>query len=200
MNYYAGIGSRETPVLVMASMEKIGQLLDKYGYCLRSGGANGADTAFAQLVTNKHIYIPYIGFNGLYPNKDNIFIDKDHPMYESAFESLKFHPHGFKLSLKSRNMMIRNYFQIYGQENVLSDFVICWTPGGADGYTRKTDWIDGGTGQAIRLSSANNIPVYNLNDPLYENMDPEKLVELILSNLESKFHPNKISNEFYQLF
>lgn len=44
------------------------------------------------------------------------------------------------------------------------DFVICWTPDGAEGEaecSRET----GGTGQAIRLASRWGVPVVNLARP-----------------------------------
>ena len=46
MGYYAGVGSRETPLDVLKTMWKIGNYLATKGYTLRSGGAKGADTAF----------------------------------------------------------------------------------------------------------------------------------------------------------
>jgi len=44
--YYAGIGSRSTPDNVLGIMEKLGIVLAKKGFILRSGGADGADKAF----------------------------------------------------------------------------------------------------------------------------------------------------------
>ena len=49
--------------------------------------------------------------------------------------------------------MARNTYQVLGLDLMSPvDFVICWTPLGRD---------DGGTGQAIRIANAHNIPVYN---------------------------------------
>ena len=45
--YYAGIGSRLTPAPVLDLMNRIATHLVKKGWTLRSGGADGADTAFA---------------------------------------------------------------------------------------------------------------------------------------------------------
>ena len=44
---YTGIGSRETPHHILTLMTEIANILDNIGYTLRSGGADGADTAFA---------------------------------------------------------------------------------------------------------------------------------------------------------
>jgi predicted Rossmann fold nucleotide-binding protein DprA/Smf involved in DNA uptake len=46
MKYYAGIGSRETPKEICNKMTEIASLLEKQDFVLRSGGANGADSAF----------------------------------------------------------------------------------------------------------------------------------------------------------
>jgi predicted Rossmann fold nucleotide-binding protein DprA/Smf involved in DNA uptake len=43
---YAGIGSRETPKEVLKSMTNYAKELSATGWVLRSGGADGADTAF----------------------------------------------------------------------------------------------------------------------------------------------------------
>lgn len=44
--YYAGIGARSTPNKVLTIMEKLGGLFAKKGFILRSGAAEGADSAF----------------------------------------------------------------------------------------------------------------------------------------------------------
>lgn len=46
MKIYAGIGSRKTPKKILEQMRNISSFLAKEGYTLRSGGADGADSAF----------------------------------------------------------------------------------------------------------------------------------------------------------
>src|SRR5678815_2257413 len=74
MIYYTGVGSRSTPPEVLAIMTKLAYRLEKNGLMLRSGGAEGADSAFERGVSedeNKEIFLPWRGFNGnmsgLYP-------------------------------------------------------------------------------------------------------------------------------------
>ena len=43
--YYSGIGSRTAPKDVLVMMEKIGRILAQKGFILRSGAAEGCDTA-----------------------------------------------------------------------------------------------------------------------------------------------------------
>ena len=65
VQYYTGIGSRETPSHILELMTKIAKYLDSLGFILRSGGAPGADTAFANGAVNKQIFIPWKNFNGI---------------------------------------------------------------------------------------------------------------------------------------
>ena len=44
--YYAGIGSRKTPKDICELMTRVARYLYFKGYTLRSGAADGADTAF----------------------------------------------------------------------------------------------------------------------------------------------------------
>jgi len=50
--------------------------------------------------------------------------------------------------------MARNFRQVIGRDNESnSEFVICWTKEGKP---------VGGTGQALRIASDHNIPIYNM--------------------------------------
>ena len=49
MNYYAGIGSRETPIEFLEMFKRVAKYIATNGYILRSGGAKGVDTAFEQI-------------------------------------------------------------------------------------------------------------------------------------------------------
>jgi hypothetical protein len=66
--YFAGIGSRETPIDVLDIMQKLSIVFAKKGWILRSGHAPGADQAFEKGCDKvngpKEIYIPWKGFEG----------------------------------------------------------------------------------------------------------------------------------------
>ena len=47
MKYYTGMGSRRTPPNILAMMTHLARAFAHHGYTLRSGGAQGADSAFA---------------------------------------------------------------------------------------------------------------------------------------------------------
>lgn len=154
--YYAGIGSRKTPVNVLELMTGLAEWLEHHEYVLRSGGADGADSAFERGVResdNKEIYLPWCGFNGnqspLYPPSGDA--------YRMASE---YHPAWNRCGPAARKFHARNCHQILGSWLIHPvDFVLCWTPGGRDA---------GGTGQALRIARAHDIPVINLFNPDYE--------------------------------
>ena len=59
----------------------------------------------------------------------------------------------------------------------------------------KTTYDDGGSGQCIRIASANDIPVYNLKDKRYENLTAQEIVDLILNNLQNEHNPDKLNSD-----
>lgn len=151
MPFYTGIGSRETPQKMLDFMIETAILLDWDGYTLRSGGAEGADSAFAQGATESghyppEIYLPWKGFNG-----------NTSPLLPSpeAFElAAKYHPAWNRCRRGARALHARNCHQVLGKDlKTPSEFVVCWTPDGSG---------SGGTGQAIRIAKAHKIPVYDL--------------------------------------
>jgi len=159
--YYTGIGSRGTPHFVLVAMSAIAMYLESCPhrrYCLRSGGADGADLAFENGVIdreNKEIYLPWRGFNE--SDSQRFQIPKE------AFEiASRHHPAWDKLKDSVRRLMARNVQQVLGQDlNKPSAFVICWTPDGCEHSNTRTSKT-GGTGLAISVASEFNIPVYNL--------------------------------------
>ena len=153
--FYTGIGSRETPKFIGAYMTHAAQVLDSVGYILRSGAANGADTFFEQGAKNKHIFLPWKGFN---KNASTRYQISD----EALALASEHHPAWDKLSEPARKLMGRNCYQVLGVElDTPSDFVLCWTPDGCESHLKRTSKT-GGTGLAISLASKLSIPIYNL--------------------------------------
>jgi len=160
---YTGIGARTTPHHILLEMRAFGEAMAKLDFTLRSGGAAGADSAFetgCDLVdpSNKEIYLPWKGFN-----------DNDSPEYEITDEAisvaLQYHPNHLWLkdSKHVLKLMARNGYQILGKHfHLPTDFVMCWTQDGVE--STKPTKATGGTGQAIRIAQAHNIPVFNLKN------------------------------------
>jgi hypothetical protein len=149
---YAGIGSRKTPVNVLEIMTQLANKLEDDGWILRSGGADGADTAFERGVKygNKEIYLPWAHFNG---NRSPLY-GVDQPALEMA---ALFHPAWARCGAAARKFHARNCYQVLGRDlETPADMIVCWTPGAA---------ITGGTGQALRIADARGIAIRNLADP-----------------------------------
>lgn len=147
MKTYAGIGSRETPTEICTIMTNLAVRLESLGYTLNSGGATGADSAFAKNVKNKHIYVPWRGYN-------NITTIYDTPSEEAMDIAEQYHPAWNKMGYAGHHLMARNSHIILGEDcKTPVEFVICWTPNGR---------IVGGTAQGIRIANSKKIPVYNL--------------------------------------
>jgi len=147
MNYYAGIGSRETPIDIKEKIKIVVEYLNKKGYILRSGGANGADSFFEEYATKKEIFLPWRLFN----NNESILFNPTPDSFEIA---KKYHPNWGKLSYGGKNLMARNCHQVLGEDlKTPVQFVVCWTKDGK---------ATGGTGQALRIAEDLNIPIYNL--------------------------------------
>lgn len=149
---YAGVGARATPTQVLGYMEDIADLLRERRCVLRSGGAKGADQAFERgALGYSDIYLP----------------SSTPPKWTEVF-TMYFHPNPEKLDPFGWNAMCRNaviMLGINGDSPV--DFVVCWTKDGKD---------SGGTGQAIRIANAFDIPVYNL----YNGKDFSELASRIV--------------------
>lgn len=153
MIYYAGIGSRETTQEILQHFEYIASVLAKKGFTLRSGGAKGADSAFEigcdRVKGLKEIFLPWRGFEN---SSSKLYNISDEAMRIAA----TYHPYWYNLSQGAQKLQARNSYQVLGYDlNTPSNFVICYTKGGKG---------SGGTGQAIRIAKANNIPVFDFGE------------------------------------
>lgn len=148
MKYYSGIGSRQTPIKVCELFTEIASKLELDGYILRSGAADGADSAFERgvnKINNKEIFLPWLGFNN-HPSK---LLPCDNCMEIAS----QVHPKWNSLSAGAKKLHARNIKQILGNDlNSPVDFVLCWTDGGN---------TIGGTATAIKLAKFLDIPIFN---------------------------------------
>ena len=173
--YYTGIGSRNAPNWALDIAYKLGKELVKYGYILRSGGADGMDTAFEngciEADGKKEIYLPWKDFNN---NKSPFYLIEEKGML--AAEML--HPNWEVLTNAIKKLHTRNVYQIVGYDwRHNSRFVICYT-----------SWNRGGTLQALRLAKELGIKIVNLID--YD--DSNNTFDKILDNVLIKKHKLKI--------
>lgn len=169
------VGSRETPRAVCAQItEYTSQLLGsvyarQYFYLTQglrddvvfeglSGGAQGADKAAedgAKLVGGRfRAYSPWVGYQG---RTDMIQCSEFENWPKAQDICREFHPAPDRLAGRTLSLLSRDSYQILGDGLVSPvDFVLCWTPDGKD---------SGGTGQAIRIATYHDIPVFNLHNP-----------------------------------
>jgi hypothetical protein len=166
MFYWTGVGSRDTPPDITKLMRSIAAGLTQVGGVLRSGGADGADSAFESGVpdpSKKEIYLPYAGFRG---NRSNLF---GAPSQASIEWAQKAHPYFDKMKPGSFsfNAHARNANQVLGQHcTSKAAFVVCWTPDGAERAEQAHSTnVTGGTRTAIVIAEMNGVPVFNLARP-----------------------------------
>lgn len=165
--YYTGVGSRKTPRKIQSIMTNIATHLERFDYILRSGGAVGADTAFAMGAgSKKQIFVPWSGYNG---HKKEFEIDK-----RAMMIAAQHHPAWHNLHSSVRALMARNVHQVLGPNLTLdkkSKFLICWTPDGCETTEARTIET-GGTGLAISVACSFNVPVYNIKNKIsLENVE-----------------------------
>lgn len=174
--YYTGIGSRNTPEPILELMRKIGYKMALMGYTLRSGGATGADTAFALghddaerarrdrslacwSVTTREcpyeaeIYLPWEGFNGQTTEQYGRYL-MTNPKAQEIASSI--HPAWNKLSKGAKALHTRNVYQVLGQDlNTPSTSVIFYAE-------PQGNSVKGGTRTAVELAKIHGVPVFNL--------------------------------------
>lgn len=154
MKYYAGIGSRETPDDILISMQNIATILGDRGYTLRSGGAEGADTAFYNGAIAEH-------------HPFEIFTHADATTAAISMAG-EYHPNWGACNDYVKRLHARNCQILLGRDVTKPKTVkciICWTPNGE---------ITGGTGQALRMAEDLNITVLNLGIT-----DPMKVIAIV---------------------
>jgi len=182
--HYTGIGSRDIPDKIKTMMSDIARCLERKGYILRSGGADGSDLAFENGVTNddrKEIYLPWKGFNS-----------NTSKLHEVSFEAIELssqHHLAFPfLKPPVKKLMGRNTYQVLGKDlNKISEFVICYTKDGCkSSSTRSKD--TGGTGLAISLADSLGVPIYNLADKEDFKFWKQLLINEALGDYQSQDH------------
>lgn len=169
---YAGIGSRKTPVAVLNEMVALGKALAPT-HTLRSGAADGADSAFEQGARDGHgaceIYLPWAGFNGHASQ-----LTKVSPAALEMARSM--HPAWDRLSPAAQKLHARNCNQVLGDSlDEPVRMVICWTPDGCESKEQRRS-TTGGTASAIVLAQAWGVPVFNL----FNEASRDRLVDMLL--------------------
>ena len=151
---YAGIGSRATPSSVLEVMTIMAAWLARRGWHLHSGGAAGADSAFAAgaPAERRTVFLPWPGYRGCRgPDCRTLSRDRMHTCLAIAAD---LHPTWHRCSPAARTLHARNTAILLGQDaDTPVHAVVAWTSQGR---------VSGGTGMGIRIARRYGIPVLNL--------------------------------------
>lgn len=193
MRFYTGVGSRETPELMLLLMELMGELLCTLGYRGRSGAAPGADSAFRRGARKSERYTD-VGFEDYLPNSTMFnsehfgFVKPDSD--ERIFDARSFdaYERSVELALEARGswnglgpggiqLHSRNPMQVLGGSLKLpSKFCLFYAkPVGRKGM------VSGGTNTAVQVCRKFNVPLFNL----YDESVQERLIRSLHKHLDS---------------
>ena len=161
---YAGIGARATPADMLPDMTKMAGWLARTGWHLSSGGADGADSAFAAgaPVEQRTVWLPWRGY-GAHRGPDCRVLSAA-ALSACIVIAARSHPAWERCSPAVRKLHARNAAILLGERlDRPVDAVVCWSERGA---------AVGGTGMGIRIAEAHGIPVLNLG-----SMSPRAVCE-----------------------
>ena len=164
---YAGIGARATPPSVLTAMTVMAGWLARQGWRLNSGGAAGADSAFAEGAPagQRTIHLPWSGYNGCAGPDCRVLPPSE--LQSCLTIAARLHPAWDRCSPGVRKLHARNAAILGVGLGRSVDAVVAWTPGGS---------VTGGTGMAIRIAIEAGIPVLNLG-----SMTPRAVCERLLA-------------------
>ena len=143
---YAGIGARATPKSVLNDMTAIAAWLARTGWHLASGGARGADSAFAAGASagRRTVHLPWAGYNG--HGGPDCRVPSPSKLAAWMDIAARLHPAWHRCSPAVRKLHARNAAILLGTAlDQPVDAVVAWTPGGA---------VTGGTGMALRIAAS----------------------------------------------
>lgn len=195
---YTGVGSRETPPWALALTRELALALASAGWTLRSGGADGADSAFADGARmagapEPEIYLPWPGFNG----QDSVYTS---PSPAAMALAQQVHPAWDRLSGAARKLHARNCHQVLGwQLDAPSHFLVCWTADGCESAAERT-MRTGGTATAIVLAERHAVPRYNLAREGSRRALREHLQSLGVASADAVWRHAPVDAETGQLF
>ena len=151
---YAGIGSRATPQAFLDTITVMATWLARRGWHLHSGGAAGADTAFAAgaPACRRTLFLPLPAYRGCSGPDCRTLSAEQMDRCHAIASAL--HPAWHRCSPAARKLHARNSAIVLGADtDEPVDALVAWSVGGA---------VAGGTGMGIRIARAHGIPVLNL--------------------------------------
>lgn len=173
---FTGVGSRDTPLLMLTLIFYLSRKLASEGWGMRSGGARGADSAFYNgymdyfnKVTNIHylnvtVYVPDHNHKAFHLYRQNCKVLADMDNKDEAYKIAEsVIPHWQNCNDYAKSLHSRNAYQVLGDDlKTPSNVFICWT-------LITKDSIKGGTRTAYEIAKNNNIRIINLANPKHYN-------------------------------
>ena len=147
---------RATPPSVLEAMTTMAAWLARLGWHLHSGGAAGADSAFAAGAPagSRTLFPPRPGYLGC-RGSDCRTLSADRTRRCLAIAA-DLHPAWHRCSPAARKLHARNAAILLGEDaDTPVDAVVAWTSQGR---------IAGGTGMGIRIAHDRGVPVLNLGN------------------------------------
>ena len=161
-HFFTGIGSRSTPEALLRFAETLSERLCRLGWGLRSGKAEGADSAFQRGLERcpeedrrGEIFLPWAGFgktSGLASTWDRLGARP-----EAEWLARRLHPAWEQCKESVRKLHTRNVYQVLGEDlGTPSKFVL---------YCAEERYgvVSGGTATAVNLARALGIPAINIS-------------------------------------
>lgn len=158
---YIGTADKAVPPELKPKITELAKWLDSKGYTLRSTGAIEPypDLAFELGSTRLEIYDPW----GKKLEKDGK--RSKYPQAETERLAKKYNPVYDRMKEQVQTMMRRDVAKVLGDQlNSFVQFILCWTPDGAEAG-RDISPRTGFTSIQIGLASDLKIPVFNLYKP-----------------------------------
>jgi hypothetical protein len=162
MKYYTGVGSRQIPVEAYDLLHSAAATLCRQGWILRSGHAEGSDTAFelgcdSVYMGSKEIFIPWEGFGWTSGQGMQIPLSSLANAKEAEYIASKIHPAWNKCSRGAKALHTRNVYQVLGVDLATpSKFLLCYARSGWDHVP------EGGTRTAWVLAKEYGIECFNI--------------------------------------
>lgn len=160
--YWTGVGSRNVPDDVVKWLVTTAKIMNEIGFTLRSGGAEGSDTIFADQMDKglTQIWHPWKGFgkrNGAYNSV--VISDRSFAEARDFYLESGIIPWFDKMKQGAQKLHARNYYQVVGKRLLgepLSEVCIYYVE------MDKNLEPKGGTRSAVMVARHYGVPCYNL--------------------------------------
>lgn len=154
---YAGMGNRDIPPIVLEEMAAIAKALSDKGFVVRTNGSDVPGNIFEESSEKVEMYLPWKNFN----KKKSRYLKPT----EDAYEMAKRYSVVFDTLTDTIKALIACNSNVILGDNLRDPvlFLLCWSPDGVE-HAKNCTARTGIVGQAIKIASSHQIPVFNLKN------------------------------------